>query len=184
MPDGSMEKALFPFSVPIDKDFMETWKLEAGGEEFAVANPAATLMNYLTRSVSGLRAKDYNKVQEMAAKMFAKAPELAEWAVSGPGKSHKQLADILHTLRYASADSGGYTLIGGEVELRAKGSLRELLDDEAFMLPDASRKVQEGAIAVAAIKSRGLGFGESNEAIVGYFQRFFEERLHAITRNS
>lgn len=184
MPDGSLEKALFPFAVPIDGDFTETWALEVGDTEFKVANPAATIMNYLTRSVSGLRTKDHAKVEEMATEVFAKAPELEEWAIDGPGQTHKQLADILHALRYADTPMGGRISVGGVIPLQAPDTIRGLSEIDAFMLPDASRRVQEATITLAAIKSRALGVGESNEKIVRHFQTFFEERLHSITRNS
>jgi hypothetical protein len=60
--DGGRDKALFPFAVEIDPEVLEDWSLEIGNDVFPVANPASAILNYLTRSITGLRHKDLAKV--------------------------------------------------------------------------------------------------------------------------
>ncbi len=185
-PDGSMQKALFPFAVPLEKDVLENWTLEVGGQEFQVANPASTVLNYLTRSISGIRGvKDGPKVQKMAAEIFGKSPELAEWCVDGPGQSQLQLAGILQTLRRAnSLPFSKRTLnVGGALEVKA-GSVRALADHEAFMIPDADAGTRDAVLALSIAKSRLLGYGESQQWVITAYQKHIERRLDGITKNS
>lgn len=182
--DGRMDKALFPFAVPIDPAVMDSWNLEVDGQEFPVVNPATSVLNYLTRSISGLRPKDHEKVQKIAGLVFRKAPELADWAVDGPGKSHIEFASILQTLRHgaASVRSKPALRVGEVLEIPTQ-SIRDLYNHEAFLLRDADSRVQRKAISIALLKSRGLGWGESKEGLVRVFQKFVEGRLGTIIKN-
>lgn len=184
-PDGSMKKGLFPFEVPIDPEVLETWHLEIGDRVFPVANPASTILNYLTRSISGLRAKDAAKVQTMARNIFRAAPELVDWTLEGPGQSQMELAGTLHTLRRSSSfPRSKRTLdIGGAIEIKA-GSVRALADHEVFMLPDADADTRDAVLGWSVVKSRALGIGESQEDIVRLFRNHFEGRVDGITKNS
>ncbi|HEX5744453.1 MAG TPA: hypothetical protein VFX84_03340 [Candidatus Saccharimonadales bacterium] len=184
--DGSMQKALFPFAVPLEREVLENWSLEVGGEEFQVANPASTILNYLTRSISGIRGvKDGPKVQEMASQIFGKEPELAEWCVDGPGQSQMDLAAILQTLRRSgSLPHSKRTLdVGGVLQIKA-GSVRALADHEAFMIPDAEPNVRDAVLAWAVTKSRLLGYGESQEWAITLYQKYFERLFDGITKNN
>jgi hypothetical protein len=182
--DGGMDKALFPFAVEIEPEVLENWELEIGDDVFPVANPASAILNYLTRSISGLRHKDHDKVQDMAGHIFPKSPELVEWMVDGPGRSHMELAGIFQTFRRANSwPMAKRTLdVGGALEIRA-GSVRALREHDAFMLADAEPNVQDAALLLALLKSRGLGIGESNEDIVRIFQKVVEGRIGTITKN-
>jgi len=182
--DGAVFKALFPFAVEVPTEALETYSLEVGREVFPVANPAAAILNYWTRSISGLRPKDADKIQAVAANVFAKAPELVEWMVDGPGQSQMELAAILHTLRRANSQprSSRELTVGGAVRVQA-GSVRDLADNPAFLLPNADPNTRDGVLALAILKSRGLGIPESNETIVRLYQRFAEQRLATITKN-
>lgn len=181
---GRVDKALFPFGVELDREALETWSLEIGAEEFPVANPSSTVLNYLTRSISGLRPKDADKVDAMAGQVFAKAPELAEWAVDGPGKSQMELASILQTLRRGSSLplSKRQLEVGGVLKIRA-GSVRALNDHPAFMLRHDSADTRDAALAWAVVKARGLGIGESQDWVVTIFRKYFEEMVDGITKN-
>jgi hypothetical protein len=150
---GNMQKYLFPFAVPLEKEVLENWTLEIGDQEFQVANPASTVLNYLTRSISGIRGvKDGPKVQKMAAEIFGKEPELAEWCVDGPGQSQMELAAILQTLRRSSSlPLSKRTLnVGGALEIKA-GSVRALADHEAFVIADAPTDVQDAILGFSVL---------------------------------
>lgn len=183
--DGGLDKALFPFTVPIDPEVMDSWKLEVNGQEYRVMNPAVSILNYLTRSISGLRPKDYDKVQDMAKLVFGKSPELVEWVVDGPGRSHMEFAGILQTLRRSDTfpRSKRTLSVGGVLEIRA-GSVRSLRDHEAFMMHAADGNVQDAVLFMAVLKARGLGMGEANEDVVRVFQKFIEGRIGNITKNT
>jgi len=181
--EGGLVKALFPFSVPLPAEAVSGWKLEVGEFEYPVLNPAAAIANYLTRSISGLRAKDFDKVQEMARQVFGKAPEMAEWIVDGPGRSQLELAAILQTLRHGNKkDERGILDVGGAIQIAA-GGVKKLVESEAFMLKGASTPVQKSLLRLAVIKSRGLGFFESNALIVKLFQKYAEKHAHTFTKN-
>jgi hypothetical protein len=185
MADEKMVKALPPlFAVEIDPDTMESWKVEIGGEIYPVVNPASAILNYLTRAIWGLRHKDFDKVQEMARLVFAKAPEMVDYAIDGPLKSQMELAGILQTLRRANSwPRSKRTLnVGGAIEIRA-GSVRFLREHDAFILRDADRNIQDLALLWAITKSRSVGTGESFEKIGEIFQRYFEKPLDFITKN-
>lgn len=182
---GLMYKALFPFAATLPEEALETYSLEVGKDVFPVANPAAAIMNYWTRSISGLRAKDADKVQQLAGEVFAKAPELVDWIVDGPGQSQMELAAILHTLRFSNSGQAKRELtLGGAPGIRLRaGSVRALAEHESFMLPNHGSNVQDAVLALAAIKSRGLGVPESNPLVVKLYQRHVERHMGAITKN-
>jgi len=181
--DGRMKKSLFPFAVPVDREVFDTWRLEVGDQAFPITNPATMVLNYLTRSISGLRPKDADKVDRMARHVFGKEPELAEWTVDGPGQSHMELAGILQTLRRSNSfPRSKRELNVGGLWVKA-GSVRELIEDEAFMIPDASPIVQELALLWAVTKARGLGIGESQDWAVKLYRKYFESMFDGITKN-
>lgn len=184
--DGNMKKSLFPFAVPLEREVLENWTLEVGDQEFQVSNPASTILNYLTRSISGIRGvKDGPKVQAMAAQIFSKAPELADWCVDGPGQSQMELAGILQTLRRSdSLPKAKRTLdVGGVLKIKA-GSVRALADHEAFMIPDVDANVRDAVLALSVAKSRLLGYGESQQWVITLYQKHIERLLDGITKNS
>ncbi len=182
--DGSLDKSLFPFAVPLDGEVLENWTLEIDGQEFMVSNPASTILNYLTRSISGIRGvKDGDKVREMAVHIFDKAPELVEWCIDGPGQSQMEMAGILQTLRRAnSLPYSKRTLDVGPLRIKA-GSVRALMNHEAFMIPDVEPDVRDAIMAWSIAKSRLLGYGESQQWIITLYQKRLERLLDGITQN-
>ncbi|HYH36563.1 MAG TPA: hypothetical protein VD706_03625, partial [Candidatus Saccharimonadales bacterium] len=74
-----MEKVLFPFAVPIPAESMDSGRLEVDGVWLPIATPPGALMNYVTRSVSGIRAKDADKLERMASNVFGQVPDYVDW---------------------------------------------------------------------------------------------------------
>ncbi|HVV66576.1 MAG TPA: hypothetical protein VHB72_00700 [Candidatus Saccharimonadales bacterium] len=181
-PSGEVDKGLFPFSVPMHPDSLESWHLEIGDEEYPVANPATSILNYLTRSISGLRPKDAVKIQGVAANIFGKAPELIDWTLDGPGQSQLELGKVLHTLR-EPANHAGILVVGGAIELHPL-PIRSLMDHPAFMLHEYDTRTQEHILAISKVKAMALHEAESQEAIVTLFQRYAERMLGTIIKNS
>ncbi len=182
---GNLIKALFPFAVPLPAEALEPWTAEIDGHEFPIMNPAGAVVNYLTRSISGLRPKDAQKVQSVMAHVAKVWPESVEWIVDGPGRSQMELASILQTLRRSNSwpHSKRHLQIGGVLRVPG-GKLRDLHEDPGFMLHDKNETVQEAAIALATLKARGLGMFESSPWIVKLYQQFVERHMGTITKNT
>lgn len=183
--DDQVFKALTPFAVPVPQEAMESWTALIGGKVFPVMNPAAALASYLTRSISGLRPKDYAKVQAMAAQVADKWPGAAEWLTDGPGQSQMALASIFQTLR---RDNMWNSTAKRVVELPgiariSAGDVRALTEHEAFIFKDADEQTQKRVLKLAIFKARLLGTTESNPFIVTMFQKFAEKKLDTVTKN-
>lgn len=181
--DGNIEKVLFPFGLPMDKEAMETYWLEAGQMQIPVASPPAALMNYSTRSISGLRPKDEAKVQKMAGNIFTKVPDYSDWIESGPGMSQLQLAQVLHSLRGPSNHDRAEPLsIGGVISVDPL-PIRALFEHEAFLLREEDSELQQKVMAWARIKSAVLAKAESNGEIVRLYQKWAERIFDSISKN-
>lgn len=181
--DGKSEaqRVLLPFSASIPHDALETWTLQVGYDmEIPVPNPAATVLNYLTRSISGLRPKDVDKVQVMASNVFEKAPETIGWVVDGPGKDQFELARILHTLRESKRHPRDL-VIGDRLDVPL---IRTRLEEhKAFMFRESNLRTQRAILRVARAKSRCLHIAESNERVVTAFQKSVEPAIGALVHN-
>lgn len=182
-PDGTMLKGLTPFEVSLPAETVRSWTLDIDGQYFPIFSPAGAVLNYATRSISGLRPKDRDKVQAMALQLREKWPESREWINDGPGKSQLELARIFQTLRWWRPGEEPRTLsVGGLFEV-ASGSAPALAQDEAFVLKDADWDTQRRALKLALFKSRLLGKWESNESVVRIYQQHFEPHLDKIIKN-
>ncbi len=176
------ERMLFPFSAPISTEALDTWTLEVDNVvEIPVPSPGAVIINYLTRSISGLRDKDSHKIEQMGAAIFAKSPAQVDWIVDGPGKSQFEMARILHTLREPRHDPQVLN-VGGRLAVSAF-SFSELTQHPAFMLDSASNTTQEAVIRLAEAKSRLLHSAESVSFLVTAFQKYVEPRITSIIHN-
>lgn len=181
--NGNLDRTLFPFSVSIDPEAMATYWVEVGDFRIPTANPPATMLNYSTRSISGLRAKDAEKVQKMAGNIFGKVPDFADWIETGPGASQLELARILHSLQGPADFKRAQTIsLGGAVDIRPM-PIRSLFNHDAFMLQDHDRTVQENALALARVKSMTLRKAESYEEVVRLYQKWAERLFDGITKN-
>lgn len=179
---SQVDRVLFPFAAPVSDEALDTWTLEIDGDyEMPVPSPGAVIVNYLTRSISGLRGKDEAKVQRMAQAIFEKSPEMVDWIVDGPGSSQFELARIFHTLREPKSDPRTLT-VGELLDVEAL-DYPELTDHQAFLLRDAEERTQRRALALAAAKSRGLHFAESLSFVVTPFQKYVEPRIGFILHN-
>lgn len=180
-----LKKSVFPFAVDLDHEALRRWTLVVEGQQWPILGPGATVLNYLTRSISGLRKKDHDKFDEMSANAFAKIPDLDEWIVDGPGRGEWQLAGILQTLRRGASwprSKRTLELPGSSLGLTADW-MQGLRAEPSFMLPDRDPAVQGLALSIAAAKSRGLGIAESSKLIVKIWQRFGEDHADSITHN-
>ncbi len=176
-------KALFPFCAPIDKQALETWNLQIGDTiSIPVPHPGASLINYVTRSISGLRPKDAVKVEEMASVVFEKQPEVADWIADGPGSSQLELARILQGLH--QPHWGQEALVLGNKITISPYTKSELLDHDGFMLSDATSDVQINALRLARAKARALHTFENNPRIVKLWQRFVESHADSLVKNT
>jgi hypothetical protein len=179
-------KVLFPFSVPMDPETLETWTLQIGEDENSVEvpvpAPGTVILNYLTRSISGLRTKDAEKIDKVATAVLAKCPETLDWIIDGPGSSQFELARILHTLREPKYAPRPLKLASDKLVVRALryGSIPE---HEAFLLRDNDNTTQGLSIRLSSLKARGLHLSESNPRIVSLWQRYGEDHVKSILHN-
>ena len=183
-PDDEIQpvRALFPFSTPMDPEALRTWSLEIGDDVvLPVPSPGAVVINYLTRSMSGLRGKDKEKVERIASVIFEKSPETVEWIVDGPGKSQFEMARVFHTLREPN-DNPTTLTVGGKLDI-VPMTQDEVREHETFMLKDHDTKTIDRALALANFKSRTLHRAESQTAIVTFFQRHIEPKIGKILHN-
>lgn len=175
-------KALFPFQVPISNEVMEGFQLVLDSRHpVPTSHPGATILNYLTRSISGLRAKDAAKVEAMTENMLTRYPEIRDWIHDGPGRDLLDLARILHTLseprRRARTQRLGTKL---EIAPYTRAALRE---HPGFMASRRSRPTQSLILDASHLKSLVLGSFEANTAIVGFWRRHIEDRVDGIVHN-
>lgn len=176
------KKALFPFAVDLPVEALETWRLQIGDDQltFPIPNPAATALNYLTRSVSGLRPKDAQKVDALTRNIADKAPALIDWMTDGPGASQLDLARILLTLRQGRTD-GKELRVGGLLTIKPY-KLRELGRHQAFMFAGQTHLLR-GFVEIKHGISHGLHTVEANQRIVSLFQKYIEPNIQSLVKN-
>lgn len=175
-------KALYPFQAPISFEAMETFQLSTRGRTITpTAHPGATILNYLTRSISGTRAKDLEKVTTMTERVLTACPDVRAWIHDGPGRHLLELARILHTLRQPRRDP--QTLQIGTMLSIAPLTVADLDHHPMFMATDRNAVGRRSLIELARVKSRVVGTVESNPRIVTFWQNHIEDRLHAVIHN-
>ncbi|MEK7625842.1 MAG: hypothetical protein AAB423_00600 [Patescibacteria group bacterium] len=175
-------KALFPFQVAFNPSAMQTWNLSVGEANFPVPHPGMSIANYYTRSISGLRPKDAEKVELMAENVFAQSSETLKWLTEGDGTPFLDLANILHSLR--EPEEGGVELsIGGRIVITPE-NYRELTNNGAFAPGGVSSRVANATLAVARAKSRALHALEVNPQLVTMWQRFGEQKASFFIKNN
>ncbi|MGI9595024.1 MAG: hypothetical protein ACR2QK_02625 [Acidimicrobiales bacterium] len=175
-------KSLYPFQVPITAQALETFQLITEGRVATpTAHPGATILNYLTRSISGVRAKDLEKVRMMTENVLTRHPEIGQWIHDGPGREMLDLARILHTLREPRRRPQVLRL-GSRLRI-VPYAATELVEHPGFMASGSSRSVQRMVIELAQLKSRGLARFEASPTVVTFWQKHIERRINAIIRN-
>ena len=175
-------KALYPFRVPIDAETFETFHLMIDGRPpMPTSHPGTTILNYLTRSISGLRAKDAAKVAAMTDNVLTRHPDLDGWIHDGPGSSLFDLARILHTLGEPRTGARPCRL-GTRLEIRPY-PLTRLDEHEGFMGSDRSRVARRALVEASHVKGRLLREVGTHPAIVGFWQKHIEDRVENIIHN-
>lgn len=177
MSDGTSVKSLYPFSVPIDPESLETWTLIVGDMHAPIPNPAMSVINYTNRSIGGIRPKDVDKVELLSKNIFSKVPKLRDWAIEGPGWSQVQLGLLLRSL---TPNKRHNDIFGVDREILP---LSKVVETDAFMLPEVSLKMKRRIIGSVAIKAEILSRAESNKFVRFIFQKYFERRLDSIIEN-
>jgi len=176
-------KAIYPFRGRVPEDFMTTSVLVTEGVDgdIPTSHPGATILNYLTRSISGLRPKDEVKVQDIADNLLGRYPELKEWIIDGPGKGTFEFARILLTLR-ESKRNPSVLEVGRHLHVEPY-NYDDLVDLDTFIAPNLSPAGQKAVVAVAHAKSRVLHVAESQQKIVTWFQTHMEQRIPGTVHN-
>jgi len=173
-------KSLFPFAAAIDPESMETWTLIVGDEQqVPVPHPGTTLLNYMTRSVSGIRPRDKDKLSAAASNIFKHSPETKEWLVDGPGKSQLELAKILASLNIPGEKY--IELIEG-IDISTY-SHRQIAEHESFMVPELTPNERQLAIGVATLKAYAVTRLESSPQLISLFHHFLERHASIFTKN-
>lgn len=174
-------KALYPFSVAVDPAAFETWHLQYNGLAVPIPHPGTSILNYLTRSISGLRTKDAAKVIEITDNILGKSPEIKDWIVDGPGQGMLHFARILYTLR--EPRNNPKPLDVGEHLTITPASAEELEAATNPLLHGLSDRQRRAYVAIARLKARTLHKAESNQALVDFFQNRLERRVDGIVKN-
>ncbi len=175
-------KALYPFRAPIEFATIETFQLRLGdGPATPTAHPGATILNYLTRSISGLRAKDRGKVDTMTERVLTSCPPVATWITEGPGRDLLSLARALHTLGQPRNRAESIR-IGDRLEI-APYTPAELASHPGFMADHLSPAGRRTIIELARLKAQVVGRVESHPMLVTTWQRHIEHRLRTIIHN-
>lgn len=172
-------KALYPFSVEMNQKCLENWGLVFGDDKpIPIPHPGTVILNYLTRSVSGLRPKDAIKINDLSKNVFTKAPELYDWIVEGPGKSQLELANILYTLSKSMFDKT--LIIGDKLEIKPQNILKLPKNPNMLIKNDQSAYF---AVFVSLIKAQAVHFVEKHSRAVTFFQKYFEPHMDFIVKN-
>jgi hypothetical protein len=174
-------KALYPFRASITADTLATFHLTTGDRLVPTTHPGATILNYLTRSISGLRAKDAAKLGHLSDKVLSRYPDVREWIHDGPGCETLDLARVLHTLREPARNP--QTLLLGDHLRIAPYRLAELVDHPGFMASHLAGRSQRAVLQMAHVKSRLVGRVEAKPTFVTFWQKHIEDRLRRIIHN-
>lgn len=178
---NGMVKALFPFEVEAPAASFQPWHLAVGDHEpMPIPSPAVTILNYMTRSVSGIRPKDAPKFAEIVTTVEKKAPELMDWIIDGPGASQLQLARALHSVREPRKDAAPLTL--GEHQFYVMQD-DELMEGDILTtdLPDDMRRI---ALNASRAKARTVHTYESHARLVTFWQQHVEAHIDSVIKNS
>lgn len=188
------KKAIFPFAVNFDPSVLQTWRLQIGSDTnhtTPIPHPGATLTNYLTRSISGLRPKDEakvlgNKKQPGIAANVLGDPELAQWVLDGPGKSLVKLAKVLHGIRQMQDVESLASLRLTELVTLKPFTLKSLENDPIFMFYTEEEQLpyrSQIILNTAHRKARMLHLAETNPTVVRLWQKGIEPFIGRIVKN-
>ncbi len=167
-------KSLYPFSAQIDPDSLKPWRVESNDFSFHIPHPAMSWLNYCSRSIGGVRAKDVDKVGQLTERLEADLPDFYEWIFDGPGKSQFELSKLIHSagvgmepLNQILPDSRAVKAIG----------IDGIIESEYFMLGENSVATQRVALGQFALKANLLRFFESSGTVRALFQKYAERSI-------
>ncbi len=96
--NGILRYELFPLEQIVSQESYSPWTLELpSGEGVAIFNPAAHMLAYYLRSISGLRAKDVSKVDAMRYRVMGE-PIFQQQIFDGPLQSWWEMANDIGRL--------------------------------------------------------------------------------------
>lgn len=175
-------KALYPFATPMAIDALDSFQLTIGDREpFPTSHPGATILNYLTRSISGLRAKDEAKVRRMSQQVLSGCPELSAWIHDGPGQPTLELARLIQTLGEPRRNPQPLSL--GDALRVEPYRLDDLVTHPGFMASHLSPWRQRAVLELAHAKAQLLRAVESRPGVVSFWQKNIEQRAHRLVHN-
>lgn len=184
---GECYKALYPFISPLDPEALETWYVPVtrGAQTTAIPipHPGASILNYVTRSVSGIRPKDEEKLRRITASVACNFPEIKEWIHDGPGKDQLAFAGIVHSLRQPKQGTTQNLQVGEIIDQPAVDLASVVADSKYSMISELPIPLQRIILAGTRTKAHLIHWGESNEQIVRMFQDVFEKKLDRIVKN-
>ena len=178
------KKALFPFAVDIPEETVETWHLSVGEHDphpTPIPHPATTIANYITRSVSGLRRKDSDKIGRVADNVFAKAPEMRDWLLDGPGRSQIELAQAISSIKRVPGLPTGRLKIGSSIDLPPyRGSFDE---HPAFVMGDSAWALRRAAMGVKRSQAVAMRGAEYCGPLISLWPVIGEPLVQGIIKN-
>lgn len=186
-PAAGCHKSLFPFIAPIDPEAMETWyvPVQHGGANTLVPipHPGATILNYATRSVSGIRPKDRKKLDSISTNIHQNFPGIRTWIHDGPGRDQLLFARMIHSLRQPVGNQSQNLTIGNIVD-EPTVDLESILRDSNYSmvsgLPASLRRI---ILHATRAKAQVVHWGESKEELVTVFQNVLEDKFDKIVKN-
>lgn len=182
------KKALYPFVAPLNPEVMETWyvPVTSGGQTTAVPipHPGASILNYVTRSVSSIRPKDALKLGTIANNVSRNIPEMGEWIHDGPGREQLAFARILHSLRHQHGSDAQNITLGNLINEPTVDVVSVLADSRYSMVSSMPIQAHRMILSIMRTKARVIHWGESNEHIVKMFQDVFEKKFDRIVKNN
>jgi hypothetical protein len=180
-------KALFPFIAPIEPETLETWyvPVQSSGSRTLVPipHPGATILNYATRSVSGIRPKDKAKLDSISTHIHHNFPGIRTWLHEGPGREQLLFARMIHSLRQPLGEQSQNLTIGDLVDQPTVDLVSILQDERYSLVSGLPSSIQRASLEATRLKARVLHWGEEKERIVTMFQNVLEKRFDKIVKN-
>jgi len=167
------KKALIPFAAKMNLETLEPWRLALGYDDdnsLPITGPYANVLNYMTRSISGLRPKDDEKIHKMVELMARNHPEGIDWINDGPGSSQVEFARVLQKL-----NGLGTVTLGGAIEVTP--CEEDLLAHPMFLLKRHDASVQQDVLDFTRKKAAAMRRAESMEWLVTYWQKLSLESV-------
>jgi hypothetical protein len=94
-----VQQAMYPYVVGLSAEALDTWHLQIADEDpIPVPHPGMTILDALTRHMTGIRPDDLEETDQLAANVFDAAPEVREWIRTGSGAGRLVFARMLHGL--------------------------------------------------------------------------------------